>query len=458
MTTSTRSSTPSPQGSRAVIARHNRAVLLNDLRRQWQRGRFTAVIKSARNVMKTWGECGSASTVRILSRLAAQASIELRDMESAVQWCDCGLERTPDDVSLLTILSECEFLAGHLLSARCLAQRATGNDPNRTSTHEQLARVCAAQGDAFGALESFEAALACCPQSNRLRVQLAQLALECQAWSVGLDALSQLVDPPSLLCARLLRGQGSLREAVDAYQRFLQAHRDRGTTRSISPSSDVTIALQCESATPCQDLCEAQLELIELYHEIGQADAIQDLARVWVRSKPADATVGLSLARTLLAQGDVRRAVVIARRVAQLDPAKRSQAMMVITAAATVANRTKLAHWAARQSDQSDRTANAIIWRRALEGEIVLEQHSAVAAGADPSSSMLGCLLGSARTTLARAVKENPGYADLRFHHAKVLEALGCAGQARLEMKRAIEINPRYSRLEADWCDQRQAA
>lgn len=378
-------------------------------------------------------------------RLAAQAAYLLGEGERFDDLLDLASARWGEDPTLLQLAARQAIDQGTTEQAAEFARRAAMLAPRRPRILQLLARLEARLGRLEDALEAARTATRLRPRRAALRLELAHLALAAGRHDLGLAALGALIDPPHLLHARLLAGCGRWREAVEMYDRVIDEHAPLPASVSISPADSTSLSL-CDGSRGVRhdrELLDAALERIDLLERLGDRDALTALADAELADPFRSPAVLVRLAEAMLNFGQARRCLALAWRCRR--GAESAAAFAFMSVAANLLGRAMLAERCRRRLRLQDRALLARAWRRGMMAGIISDQTSCRRAGADPTQSILEPLLSRAVEVLSQAGEQTPGYADLHYHRANCLAALGRTDEAGAALDTALTINPNYA-------------
>lgn len=378
-------------------------------------------------------------------RLAASAAYLLGRDEALERMLRLGARRYGEDATLLHLEARRAVDDGRLDDAASLARRAAAIAPDRPRLRQLLARLEARAGRHDAAIEAARAAIRLRPRRACLRVELAQIALAAGRHDLGLKAIGALIDPPALLHARLLAGCGRWREAVEMYDRVLESHAPAPSSQSRSPLAAAPIRVTCfnRGVDVDRDLVDAAIERIDLLERLGDRSAVIALADAEVADPFRHPALLVRLAEVMLNFGEARRCVALAGLCRHSAEAPR--ALALISVAADLLGRGVLAERCRRRLRAGDRTLLARSWRRGLMARLIAAQTSCRRAGSDPTQSVLEPLLTRAVEVLTDASAQSPRYADVHYHRANCLAALGRTEEAAAALDTALRINPSYA-------------
>ncbi len=397
------------------------------------------------------GEAGEALAARRqrwalgATRMAAQCAYLAGCHTRLAQLLNMAEQRFGEDATLLQIAARAAMDEGRIEEALAPARRACALAPRRARLLEWLGRVESRAGNIGAALDAVRAAVSIRPRRASLRIELAELALAAEQYDLGLAALGALIDPPCLLHARLLAGAGRWREAVEMYDRVIDAGHAAPAFQSISPTHVASMALQRPNRglVGDADLLRASIERIEVLERLGDRAALQALADAELDDPFRCDAVVVRLAESALNMGDARRSVRLARRCRTGGQAP--MAIALLSVAATLLGRPMLAERCRARLGVRDQSLLARAWRRGLMAEIIAAQSSCERAGADPTQSVLEPLLSRAADVLGEVVEHSPRFADVHFHRGNCLSALGREREAVEAVHEALSINPNYA-------------
>lgn len=378
-------------------------------------------------------------------RLAASAAYLLGRDEALQRLLRVGAQHVGEDATLLHVAARRAVDDGRLDEAASLTRRAAAIAPGKPRLLQLLARLEARSGRHDAALEAARAAIRLRPRRACLRIEMAQIALAADRHDLGLKAIGALIDPPALLHARLLAGCGRWREAVEMYDRVLESNSPAPVSRSLSPlgAAPLSVPWFNRGVLADRELVDAAIERIDLLERLGERTALIALADAEVADPFRHGAVLIRLAEALLNLGETRRCVALAGRCRHGEHAPR--ALSLISVAADLLGRGPLAERCRRRLGQHDRALLARCWRRGLMARLIAAQTSCRRAGSDPTQSVLEPLLGRAVEVLAQVTAESPRYADVHYHRANCLAALGRRDEARTALDTALLINPAYA-------------
>ncbi len=298
-----------------------------------------------------------------------------------------------------------------------------------------------------------------------LSVLSAEVALAMGNPEKGLRELEQHNNLPGLLHARLLAQSDRLIEAIRVYDVILnkagvpESYDHYPFEHEMIPSGSVSKNDWYLSASLSEhfeeNLVDASIERIGLLQRSGSRKSLLQLSQYELETPAEDERVRLRLAEALLQVGKPTYAIRLAmkdrhhpKRVSKIT------AHAIILAGATATHRQKLAHYASNmltimfadcttvQNDEISIVARVL--RRGVMSILIRKHRTASTGCADPSSSVLNRMLVASKQTLAKAAKTHPEYADVRYHHANCLVAMGQYDDAIKEAGAAIKINPSY--------------
>ena len=446
----------------ACPARHAVAGLLREARLAWRLARLAETLEALQPLIQLV-ESGDDLTAnpdsdfaarrptprlhwaRGAVRLAASAAYLLGNARRLDQLIRLAGKCYGDDATLLQLAAREAIDGGRLDDAANLVRRAVAIAPHRPSLLQLRARLAARAGRLDEALEASRLATRLRPRRAALRLELAHLALAAGRHDLGLAALGALIDPPCLLHARLLAGCGRWREAVEMYDRVIESHTPNPMSVSLSPDDSTSLTLRAGNRGVLDDgeLLDAAIERIDLLERLGDRAAIIGLADVESADPFRSRQVVIRLAESMLNLGEARRCIALARRCRR--GVESATALALMSVAASLLGRTMLAERCRRRLCLGDRTLLARAWRRGLMAEIITAQMSCRRAGSDPTQSVLEPLLSSAVEVLGQVSEQSPRYADVHFHRANCLAALGRSEEAGAALDTALLINPAYA-------------
>lgn len=379
------------------------------------------------------------------TRLAAQCAYLAGRHERLAHLIRVAQRRFGDDATLLHIAARAAMDEGRVDEALAPARRACALAPRRARLLEWLGRAEARAGNIKEALDAVRSAASLRPRRASLRIELAELALANEEHDLGLAALGALIDPPCLLHARLLAGAGRWREAVEMYDRVIDAGHATPAFQSISPTHVASMALRRPNRglVGDADLLRASIERIEVLERLGDREALQALADAEVDDPFRCGAVLVRLAESMLNMGDAPRCVRLARRCRTGGQAP--MALALLSVAAALLGRRMLAERCRARLGVRDQSLLARAWRRGLMAQIISAQTSCERAGADPTQSVLEPLLRHATNVLGEVLEQSPHFADVHFHRGNCLSALGREREAAEEVNEALRINPNYA-------------
>lgn len=378
-------------------------------------------------------------------RLAAASAYLIGSNNRLEEVMNLAQREWGDDATLLQIAARAAMDDGQMDASVELARRACALAPRRPRLLELLGRIEARAGNIDQALAAVRVAARLRPRRASLRIELAELALAAGQHDLGLSALGALIDPPCLLHARLLAGAGRWREAVEMYNRVIEAGHATPTFQSISPNHTTTKGLQSPNRgiVADEDLINASIERLDVLERLGDRAAIQALADAEIDDPFRCRAVMVRLAEATLNMGDPLRCARLARRCRH--GGESAFALALLSVAATLLGRPMLAERCRARLGLRDQSLLARAWRRGLMAEVIAAQSSCERAGADPTQSVLEPLLEHATDVLTEVAQQSPHFADVHYHRGNCLAALGREREAVVALDTALSINATYA-------------
>ncbi|GEM_PF-6266567 len=443
--------------ARLAIAR-----LLREARLNWRLSRLYETLKALEPIVRLVEEgcdlspsLGAPNTSErtTSSRQWARGAVRLAAASAYLVGCDDQLAQLVnlayrewgDDATLLQIAARAAMDDGRMEDSVELVRRACALAPRRSRLLELLGRIEARAGNIDEALAAVRVAARLRPRRASLRIELAELALAAGQNDLGLSALGALIDPPCLLHARLLAGAGRWREAVEMYNRLIEAGHVTPTFQSISPNHTTTMGLQSSNRgiVADEDLLNASIERIDVLERLGDRAAIQALADAESDDPFRCQAVLVRLAEATLNMGDPVRCARLASRCRH--GSESAFALALLSVAATLLGRPMLAERCRTRLGLRDQSLLARAWRRGLMAEVIAAQSSCERAGADPTQSVLEPLLEHATHVLTQVAEQSPQFADVHYHRGNCLAALGREREAVAAVDTALSINANYT-------------
>jgi tetratricopeptide (TPR) repeat protein len=300
-------------------------------------------------------------------RLKIQVLLRQGNLEAADALIAQGLLQRPTNASLSYLRARSLFAQGKLEPAGRELRLVLAQRPRHRGALELAGRVARGLGDARRAVALLERAEHRRPDDH-IRSLLVEAWLAAGRPNMARKVLRRMAAPTPLLRARVLQAAGRLLEARE----LLEA---------------------AAADTAASDHADVMTELIDLL------ESASDLQRLRRALEPVDVDRPAVLARAgtaWLAMGAFHTAAVRMSKLARVR-GHRAPALLVLTVAAAMVNRTRLASRALQRLRRIDepitRKTVAEVWGRGLLGRLLLDQCSARKAGADPHTGRLQRLL-----------------------------------------------------------------
>jgi tetratricopeptide (TPR) repeat protein len=311
-------------------------------------------------------------------RLKIRMLLRQGNLEAADALIAQGLLQRPTNASLSYLRARSLFAQGKLEPAGRELRLVLAKRPRHRGALELAGRVARGLGDARRAVALLERAEQRRPD-DRIRSLLVEAWLAGGRPSMARKVLRRMAAPTPLLRARVLRAAGRLLEARETLE-------------------------QSAADTSAGDDADVMAELMDLLEDTSD---LQRLRRVL---EPVDIGRPAVLARAgmaWLAMGAFHTAAVRMSKLARVR-GYRAPALLVLTVAAAMVNRTGLANRALERLRRIDEPIGprmvAEAWGRGLLGRLLLDQCSARKAGADPHTGRLQQLLRDASDVFEEAL------------------------------------------------------
>jgi len=288
--------------------------------------------------------CNSSLVSGGAVRLMIDALIKLKCLDEAFFFTQFGLLNWPNSTGFVVRRARIALFQGEYDEAISIARRwlLSSNAPRtdlslilaeayaRTDRHADASRIYC---DLINGKRKVRWS------SNDL-IAAADSCLKSHSANAGLAIIDQVVHPPLLLRARLLRAAGRHAEALDVYDRLLTAYGIPGVQNSSAPveaQSDQTAEAVNET-----ELLEASLERIEILYLFGSRESLMRLTDWELEAPSQDHRVRMALAKSLVALGEVDLSVRLIRRNPS-NVSERAERLAVLLAAAELTNKPRLA-------------------------------------------------------------------------------------------------------------------
>ncbi len=294
----------------AEAPRHDATVkaLSGLFARDGKHSELEAVFAKQANLAQQAGEATLAADLH--ANAASVAETKLGDVPSAIAHLRRLVELEPRQAALdalarlSTIARDHEGAAGYLDRLRDMAE-----GPARASVTLRLADALVAAGKQSDAQERLENEIARDPESDHVRIRLAEIYRGAQAWRLLAELLTEGATHAPDKATRL----GRLREAADLHR-----------SRTGEPERAIPLLEQASDLSP--DEKEVKLALADALGAAGRFDEARALLRTLVEAfggrRPKErAPVHYHLARLDLAVGDRARALVELDAATRIDPA-----------------------------------------------------------------------------------------------------------------------------------------
>jgi tetratricopeptide (TPR) repeat protein len=312
------------------------------------------------------------------TRLKIQMLLRQGNLEAVDTLVAQGLLQRPTNASLSYLRARSLFCQDRLAAAGQELRLVLAKRPRHRGALELAGRVALGLGDARRAVHLFEQAERRRPDDD-IRRLLVEAWLGAGRPDMARKVIRRMSAPTALLRARVLRAKGRRLEARELLER---------------ETADTTTG----------DHAEVMAALIELLEETS------DLQRLRRILQPVDTDRPAVLARAgfaWLAMGAFHTAIPRMARLARVR-GYRAQALIVLTVAAAMVSRTRLADRALarlrRTPDPLAQETVAEAWGRGLLGRLLLDQCSARTAGSDPHTGRLQQLLRDASGVFEEAL------------------------------------------------------
>ncbi|MBL1218755.1 MAG: hypothetical protein D8M59_14830 [Planctomycetes bacterium] len=440
----------SPRLRELVPPEHRFAVsnMLRQARMQWRLGNARPTRALCEQVIETYPSCRTAH------RLALKGARAEHAWDRHAQLIQLPTLIWPNDAPITLEAAWFHFAHGRLKEARTAWSRIEMVARSRDDSLDFEIELLESEGQYRTALALAARRLGRRPNSSALLIRVARLALSAGRPDIGSKALSQLVHPPRILQARLLAASHQLHQALDCINSLIATQPP--CSHDDSPTSQVAEHHTFRKAGTRAEYLQARLLRVEWLVALGDLARIQELASEWliesesIETDPCRTEEGVALAQAALSFGQWDDALRLARQCRQTGGSIGLRARGIMAAVCTQLNRRRLATLCARPLRRSRHGTQilATCHRTAMYGRELADQwaqpQDQAAASSDPVTSVLRPLLERSATVLDRAVKTNPKYADLRYHRANCLAALGRKEEACAEVDVALDINTDY--------------
>jgi len=334
-------------------------------------------------------------------RLKIQMLLRQGNLEAADTLIAQGLLQRPTNASLSYLRARSLFAQGKLAPASRELRLVLAKRPRHRGTLELAGRVAFGLGDRRRAVPLLERAERRRPDDG-IRSLLTEVWLEGGRPDMARAALRRMAAPTALLQARVLRAEGRLLEARETLEKAAES-------AATSDRADITTGL------------------ISLLEETSDLQRLRRTLESVGTDQPAVlARAGLSW----LGMGAFYTAAVQMSKLARVR-GYRAQALVVLTVAAAMVNRTRLASRALarlrRTPEPIEPRTVAEAWGRALLGRVLLDQCSARKAGSDPHTGRLQQLLRDASGVFEEALAS--GEAMPKRQRRRLRQHLAVCGQ-----------------------------
>jgi tetratricopeptide (TPR) repeat protein len=324
-------------------------------------------------------------------RLKIQMLLRQGNVEAADALVAQGLLQRPTNASLSYLRARSLFAQGKLEPAGRELRLVLAKRPRHRGALELAGRVACGLGDARRAVALLERAERRRPD-DEIRSLLVEAWLDGGRPRMAQKVLRRMAAPTPLLRSRVLRAAGRLLEAREMLE-------------------------QAAGDTTAADHANVMAGLIDLLE--GTSD-LQRLRRIL---EPVDTDRPAVLARAgmaWLAMGAFHTAAVRMWKLARIR-GYRARALLVLTVAAAMVNRTRLANRALerlrRLAEPIAQKTVAEAWGRGLLGRLLLDQCSALKAGSDPHTGRLQQLLRDASDVFEEALASEGPLAKRQRRH-----------------------------------------
>lgn len=400
-----------------TIDRQRIGNLLWEMRKTGQAGNKAQVLKIAQYIIEIYPEC------YVARRLAAYAAYHLKQINLAINLATFGLLLKPEDAGMLILSAQIALDKHNVEQAEKYAYEVMQIAPHRVAAIQIMADVYSITGKIGSAITLMENVIIRKPKDGIAHVKLAELCQKAGRSERGLQVLEALVHPPLLLRSELLAKTERIPEAVECCDRILNTGN--------GSYSDELIHKVINNKISWLEKIGDSLTLTQM------ADQIQSQSNFNSRTK-------LHLAEVLLGMGNINHSLRLARSC-RSDMSALPHCMAIIAAVAYISDRKKLANRCLSYLGKKDSIMFAQVMRYSIMGRLIRKQSSPVKSGSDPDQSVLKLMLEQSIKTLSKKARQNPGYADIRYHMANCLAGLGRETEAAIEVKQALKINPRYN-------------
>jgi tetratricopeptide (TPR) repeat protein len=311
-------------------------------------------------------------------RLKIQMLLRQGNFEAADAVIARGLLQRPTSASLSYLRARSLFTQGKLAPASRELRLVLAQRSRHRGALELAGRVAHGLGDTRLAVALLERAERRRPDEG-IRCLLAEVWLDGGRPDMARAVLRRMTAPTALLQARALRAEGRLLEARETLEKAAgcDATGDR---------ADITTGL------------------------IGLLEETSDLQRLRRLLEPVDTDQPAVLARagmSWLSMGAFHTAAIRMSKLARVR-GYRAQALVVLTVAAAMGNRPRLARLGLARLRRIDEPTEPKIvadaWGRGLLGRVLLDQCSARKAGSDPYTGRLQQLLRDASGVFEEAL------------------------------------------------------
>jgi tetratricopeptide (TPR) repeat protein len=316
-------------------------------------------------------------------RLKIRMLLRQGNLEAADTLIAQGLLQRPTNASLSELRARSLFAQGKLAPANRELRLVLAQRPRHRATLELAGRVAFGLGEHGRAASLLERAERRRPDDG-IRSLLTEVWLEAGRPDRARAALRRMVAPTALLQARVLRAEGRLLEARETLEK-------------------------AAASAATGDRAEITTGLISLLEETSDLQRLRRTLQTVDIDQPAVlARAGLSW----LGMGAFHAAAVQMAKLARVR-GHRAQALVVLTVAAAMINRMRLANRAMTRLRRTPEPVEpgivAEAWGRGLLGRLLLDQCSARKAGSDPHTGRLQQLLADASGVFAEALASGEG-------------------------------------------------
>ncbi len=366
-------------------------------------------------------------------RLAVQRHLENGNTEMADALAAQGLLLRPTDPSLAMLRARSLLMQGEPRGADREIELVLSQRPNHCATLLLAAEIAFVLKDYPRAISLLHRADRVKPNRDDIAALQVQTLIDADCVKRASTVLDSMRKPSPVLRARLLKAQGRVLEAVELLA---------GQTEAGASAGDVEITH----------------ELIDLLERLGNHPR---LSSVLLKVGPDQPEVLVRAGAGWLSLGWFATAVLHLAPLRNVGRYRRD-ALAVITVAASMLGRMRLAELALARLQQTPSGADPIemahLWRRALTARLFSDQCNPQQAGADRNASLLQPLLRTAVEVFASQPRTRPGVmrgaggADIQRHRATCLAAMGRTKEATEALSKMLapEVVEPKAQPEAD--------